>query len=59
MLSRASRPLCSPLAHTKNTTTTNTIQKVIVAGLASISVNLPATCSALSPRQFADGGHVE
>ena len=31
------------------TTTTNTIQKVMVAGLASISVNLPATCSALSP----------
>ena len=45
-----SRPLCSPLAHTRMlTTTTNTIQKVIVAGLASISVNLPATCSAFSP----------
>ena len=45
-----SRPLCRPLAHTRMlTTTTNTIQKVMVAGLASISVNLPATCSALRP----------
>ena len=45
-----SRPFCRPLAHTRMpSTTTNTIQKVITPGLASISVNLPATCSAFRP----------
>ena len=39
-----SRPFCRPLAHTKMpSATTNTIQKVITPGSASISVNLPAT----------------
>ena len=45
-----SRPFCRPLAHTRMpSATTNTIQKVITLGLASISVNLPATCSAFRP----------
>ena len=48
-----SRPFCRPLAQTRMLrTTTNTIQKVIMPGLASISVNLPATSSAFKPESF-------
>ena len=45
-----SRPLCRPLAHTRMPrATTNTIQKVMTPGFASISVNFPATWSASRP----------
>ena len=45
-----SRPFCRPRAQTKiPMATTTTIQKPMVSGLASISVNLPATWSASRP----------
>ena len=45
-----SRPFCSPRAQTKMPkATTATIQKVMMPGLASISVKRPATCSAVRP----------
>ena len=45
-----SRPFCRPRAQTKMPmATTTTIQKPMVSGLASISVNLPATWSSSRP----------